>query len=518
MVAAAEPGVEPGYENVNHEWVDAPVETVEAIRSVLGAPPARVPVVADVGSAEAAGHDLGYHRLDDGRRLIVVPAACPLPARSWGPVVQLYSLWSRASAGMGDLEDLRALGRWAREAGAGMAFVNPLFAANPGDGQQASPYYPSSRLFLNPLYLRVDGASLPVVPGRRIDRDAVWRVKVPLLEKEFESFEGDPAFDRFLSERGELLYGFAAFCARHEGREGDQDRVGFHCWLQWRLDEQHRAAASEIGLVGDLPVGVDPGGADAWLWRDVFVPSMRVGAPPDRFQPEGQDWGLPPFDPFKLQETEYEPFIQTVRASLRHAGGLRVDHVMGLFRLFWIPEGGPPSAGTYVRYPWRDLLGIVCLEATLAGAFVVGEDLGTVEPWVRDELAARNVLSYRVLWFEDAPPSQWPEKALASVTTHDLPTVAGVFTGKDGDPSFRPRLSGATVEEAVRGAYASLAQSPASVVAATLEDVLEVVERPNQPGTTDEWNWSRPLPIPLEELVRDPRLAKVAATLNARGS
>jgi 4-alpha-glucanotransferase len=512
-------GVERGYANVDDEWVEAPAATVEAILAVIGTPPAHPPVVAVVGTAEARGEVLGYHRLDDGRRLIVVPAACPLPAgRTWGPAVQLYAMWSRAGAGMGDLEDLRVFGQWAASQGAGMALVSPLFAANPGEGQQSSPYYPSSRLFLNPLYLRVEGASLPVTPGQRIDRDEVWRVKLPLLEHEFGAFAGDPTFDAFRAERGPLLHGFATFCARHEGREEDQDRVRFHTWLQWRLDQQHAAAASAIGLVGDLPVGVDPGGADAWLWRDVFVPSMRVGAPPDAFNPDGQDWGLPPFDPWKLQAAEYEPFIQTVRAALRHGAGLRVDHVMGLFRLYWVPEGGSPADGTYVRYPWRDLLGILALEATMAGAYVVGEDLGTVEPWVREELAARNVLSYRLLWFESDPPSAWPEKALAAVTTHDLPTIGGVCSEVDGDERFRSKLSGATVQDAVVGAYGSLGASPCLLVAATLEDVLGVVERPNRPGTLDEWNWSRPLPLPLEELVDDPRLASVVRTLNARGS
>jgi 4-alpha-glucanotransferase len=337
-----------------------------------------------------------------------------------------------------------------------------------------------------------------------------------LLEAEFDGFAGDPDFDRFVADRGPLLYGFASWCAKHEGRDGDQDRVRFHSWLQWRLDRQHARAASTIGLVGDLPVGVDPGGADAWLWRDVFVPSMRIGAPPDKVNADGQEWGLPPFDPWKLQAAQYEPFIQSVRAALRHGAGLRVDHVMGLFRLYWVPEGGSPRDGTYVRYPWRDLLGILALEATLAGAFVVGEDLGTVDPWMRDELAARNVLSYRLLWFEQEPPSRWPAKALAAVTTHDLPTIAGVFTGADGDDSFRSKLSGDTVEEAVQRAYAALAGSPCLLAAATLEDVLGVVERPNYPGTLDEWNWSRPLPEPLEVLVEDPRLAQVATTLNAR--
>jgi 4-alpha-glucanotransferase len=261
-------------------------------------------------------------------------------------------------------------------------------------------------------------------------------------------------------------------------------------------------------LVHDIAVGVDPAGADAWLWRDVVVDGARVGAPPDKFNPDGQDWGLPPFDPWRLRAAGYEPFIQVLRAAFRHGAGVRIDHVMGLFRLYWMPAGADPRDGTYVRYPWRDLLGIVALEASRAGAFVVGEDLGTVEPWVRDELAQRNVLSYRLLWFESDPPSRWPEKALAAVTTHDLPTVAGMVTATGAHEG--------SVRDAVRHGYAELAASPCVLVAATLEDVLEVHEQPNRPGTVDEWNWSRPLPLRLEQLVGDERLAEVVTTLNAR--
>jgi 4-alpha-glucanotransferase len=515
-------GVEEGYENVDHQWVAAPASTVKAIRSLVAdAPPARArvvdagslapgPVRTEDGGSLSAGEPVpaGYHTLLDGDResLIAVPPRCPLPARGWGLVVQLYSLLSAGSAGIGDLEDLRQLGGWVRSAGGDVVLTNPLHATLPGEPQQASPYYPSSRLFLNPLYLRVPEVSVAV--GDRIDRDAVWRAKLPALEREFTAFSGGPDFDAFLAERGPLLYGFAAFCARYEGLEGDQDRVRFHAWLQWRLDQQLAAAAAEVGLVQDIAVGVDPAGADAWLWRDVVVEGARVGAPPDTFNPEGQDWGIPPFDPWRLRAAGYEPFIQVLRAAFRHGAGVRIDHVMGLFRLYWIPTGADPRMGTYVRYPWRDLLGIVALEAWRAGAFVVGEDLGTVEPWVRDELVARDVLSYRLLWFENEVPSAWPERALAAVTTHDLPTVAGMVAATGAH--------GGSVADAVRDGYAQLAASPCRLVAATLEDILEVVEQPNRPGTLDPWNWSRPLPRRLEELVEDPRLAEVATILNAR--
>ena len=195
----------------------------------------------------------------------------------------------------------------------------------------------------------------------------------------------------------------------------------FHSWIQWLLDEQLAHAGRELALLGDLAVGVDPDGADAWVWRDVLAPGVRVGAPPDEFNLAGQDWGLPPFVPWRLRAVGYEPFAQTVRAALRHAGALRIDHVMGLFRLFWIPEGCTAAEGAYVRYPGTDLLDIVALESARAGAEIVGEDLGTVEDEVRARLAERAVLSYRVVWFEDASARVVP-RACARVGVDPRPS------------------------------------------------------------------------------------------------
>jgi 4-alpha-glucanotransferase len=218
----------------------------------------------------------------------------------------------------------------------------------------------------------------------------------------------------------------------------------------------------------------------------------------------------------------YEPFVQTIRAALRHAGGLRIDHVMGLFRLFWVPRGRTPHDGAYVRYPADDLLAIVALESQRAGAIIVGEDLGTVEAGVRERLAEHAILSYRVVWFEPEPPARYPELALAAVTTHDLPTIAGLWTGADmeaqaamgresnraGFDEMRERLrrmidvpGDAPVEAVVEKVHGRLAEAPAVIVTATLDDALAVVERPNMPGTVDEWpNWSIALPGPLESL------------------
>jgi 4-alpha-glucanotransferase len=298
-------------------------------------------------------------------------------------------------------------------------------------------------------------------------------------------------------------------------------RVRFHQWLQWVLDQQLAAAAGEIGLVHDLPVGVQADGADAWAWQDAFAQGVSVGAPPDPFNRDGQDWAVPPFDPWRLRAAGYEPFIQTVRAGFRHGIGLRIDHVMGLFRLFWIPIGFGPSAGVYVRYPHRELLDIVALESERADTFVVGEDLGTVEDVVREELAARHILSYRLLWFEEGPPAEYREESLAALTTHDLPTLAGIWEGSDPDPRVRERLrryagvtEGRPTGEVAEAAYEALARSPSRLLAATMEDALGVRERPNKPGTTTEWpNWSLALPLSLEELRRDPRPARLAAAL-----
>lgn len=524
----------------------------------------------------------GYYDLareQDGRRirLIVSPGRCHLPPdlHTWGWAVQLYAARSAASWGMGDLADLARLGRWSAGQGAGMALVNPLHAASPVGPQQASPYSPSSRCYRSPLYLRVEdvaGASslaadldsLAVAgralnADRRIDRDQVWKLKLAALELLWERFPGDDDFDRYCEAQGAALAGYATFCAlaevhgsafpswpvelRHPESpavlafvDARHRRIRFHQWLQWLLDQQMAVAGSAIDLVTDLAIGVDPEGADAWLWGDCLATGMRVGAPPDEFATQGQDWGLPPFDPGRLRAAAYEPFIRMLRNAFEHSGGLRVDHVMGLFRLFWIPEGARPAEGTYVRYPWRELLDIVALESWRADSWVVGEDLGTVEPWVRDELAERGVLSYRLLWFEDGPPAHYPAQALAAVTTHDLPTVAGLWSWDDVgeqdelgiDPNLeateaiRVRLGAATgladeapVSQVVVAAHRLLAATPSMVVVATLDDGLCVAERPNMPGVAAERrpNWSLALPGSIEEIEVDPVVAAVAAAL-----
>ena len=315
-------------------------------------------------------------------------------------------------------------------------------------------------------------------------------------------------------------------------------RVAFHEWLQWCLDEQLARAAPALRLMQDLPIGVDPGGADAWAWQDVLATGASVGAPPDYHSADGQDWGLPPFVPHRLAAHGYEPFIQTLRAVLRHAGGLRIDHVMGLFRLFWVPAGLTPHHGAYVRYPADDLLAIVALESQRARAIIVGEDLGTVEAGVRERLAEHAVLSYRVVWFEPEPPARYPELALAAATTHDLPTIAGLWTGADLEAQtamgrepdraaydeMRHHLrvtaglpDDAPVAKMIERVHASLGEAPSRIVTATLDDALAVAERPNMPGTVDEWpNWSLALPEPLEAIAQAALPQAIARRLSPR--
>jgi 4-alpha-glucanotransferase len=592
-------GIDDGYHDVHGGWHDLSEAARRALRVAQGGhadladPPPRARPVWFVrhGSApsierpaqldledgtvlhahEALPPDLplGYHDLhpDDGgptTRLIVVPDRCHLPdgLRSWAWTAQLYAARSRESWGIGDLHDLTTLATWSASLGAGFLAINPLHAPMPLERQEPSPYFPSSRRFLSPLYLRLEDvagwdpgdADLAAAAAegrdlnaeRIIERDRIHAVKQRALERLWASFDGDPRFDAFRAARGQALHQHACFnvLAEHHGsgwrswpsehRRPDNPpierflaepehaaRKQFHEWVQWLLDEQLARAGAELPLLGDLAVGVDPDGADAWLWQDVFAPGVRVGAPPDEFNPEGQDWGLPPFVPWKLRALGYEPWAQTVRAALRHCGALRIDHVMGLFRLYWLPEGAGPTEGGYVRYPGTELLDIVALESARAGAVIVGEDLGTVEDEVRDELRARGVLSYRLAWFEDEPPSQYPQQALAAVTTHDLPTVAGVWAGTDGEAMREPlrALTGTDdaslpASEVVRRAYAALAQAPSAILSATLEDALAVEERPNVPGTTTERpNWSIALPKPLDSIVTDVDAAAIAALL-----
>ena len=604
-------GIVKRYKDALGHWRQTPEETHAAILDAMGQPdpgaqqpvlivrpgqrkrlraPAEIRLedggVLKVEAMLPPDLPLGYHALryfdrDESTRLIASAGACHLPEDLcvWGWSAQLYALRSSQSWGIGDFADLRRLARWsAKELAAGVLLVNPLQTSSPVLPQQPSPYFPSSRLYRNLLYLRIEdipGAAESAadleplaVAGRalnrerRIDRDAVFKLKIDALGRLWSRFAGDSRFDRFCDTQGGSLARFATFCAlaeqhnsgwhswpteyRHPDSPGvarfaadHSERVRFYHWVQWLLDEQIAQAAAQIPLMQDLPIGVDPDGFDAWVWQDVFASGVTIGAPPDEYNRQGQNWGLPPLIPWKLRHAGYEPFIQTIRAALRHAGGLRIDHVMGLFRLFWIPENSDPRAGAYVRYPESELLAILALESERAKAYIVGEDLGTVDESFRAQLADCRVLSYRLLWFEADPPARYPKRSLAAVTTHDLPTIAGLWTGADlkvqrelglnpNEASLnqmRERLAAMaeisqdeSVDEVIERTYQLRAEAPSEIVSATLDDALAVEERPNMPSTTSErWpNWSLALPKPREELERDDLAHAVARALNRR--
>ncbi len=606
-------GITSGYHDTRRVWHPTPPRTRAAILAAMGADPSGPPtldpppvaVIGPGGALPWSGRfelrledgrvcpvegrlpdDLpfGYHRLgrpgtDLGTLVLTAPATCPAPpARAWGWATQLYAARSSASWGIGDLADLERLGRWTTGLGGSLLLVNPLTAPMPLVPQEPSPYCPSSRRFRSLLYLRIEdvagacelgGELEPLARAgralndqRRIDRDAVFRLKGAALGRLFARFAGDPAFEAYRREHGVALRDFATFSAlaEHHGvgwsrwpaehrrpdapgvatfRRAHADRVRYHEWVQWLLDGQFARAAAACPVMLDLPIGFDPEGADAWVWQDVLAVGAKVGAPPDRFNADGQDWRLPPFVPHRLRGAGYAPFVETIRATLRHAGAIRIDHVMGLFRLFWIPSGHTPAEGAYVRSHADELLAIVAIEAARAGAWVVGEDLGTVEDGVRETLSAHRMLSYRCLWFESEPPARYPTLSLGSVTTHDLPTIAGLWTGSDvedqqkiglvpntaGLDAIRRRLAdliglplGAPVGAVIERTHAALAGAASHVVTATLDDALAARERPNMPGTIEQWpNWSLALPETIEGLEQHPLACAIARSLRAGG-
>ncbi|MFF3414022.1 4-alpha-glucanotransferase [Streptomyces sp. NPDC002698] len=585
----------------------------------------RLRVTTEQGESRTSAENLppGVHGLHatapDGRaatvHLVVAPTRLPAPpGRAHGLLVQLYSLLSRRSWGMGDLGDLAELTAWAgRALGAGFVQVNPLHAAVPGDPTDPSPYRPSSRRFPDPVHLRVE--DIPEYPyaedqdrlrtlleraerlrdsvlrkGALIDRDAVWELKREALAVVRTVPLGpgrQAAYADFLAEEGQALEDHAIWCALAEVHGSDwrnwpaalrdprspatararaelMDRVDFHSRLAWLTEAQlagaqrsARDAGMTVGLVHDLAVGVHPDGADAWAQQEYFAAGTTVGAPPDAFNARGQDWGLPPWRPDRLAASGYAPYRRLLRALLRHAGALRIDHVMGLFRLWWIPGGQPPTEGSYVRYDAEAMLAILVLEASRAGALVIGEDLGTVEPGVRETLQERGVLGTSVLWFErdwdgdglPLSPDDWRADCLATATTHDLPPTAARFTGEHVE--LRDRLglltgsldteraaaaadvrdwlallsrlgllrgpSGgapASVEEAeIQAVHRFLTRTPARLIGVWLPDAVGDRRPQNLPGTWDEYpNWRLPVadaegrPVTLEELAASPRL------------
>lgn len=573
-------------------------------------------LIVTIGTHDAEGSaaDGGIHTTATST-IIVTPNRVGLPrrmgaSRVWGYAAQLYSVRSHHSWGLGDLTDLADLCTWSASQGAGYLLTNPLHAAEVAGRMEPSPYLPSSRLFVNPIYIRPEliaeyhdldqydaslveslrTTTLDDDPQALLDRDRTWQAKsqaLELIHRVDMSASRRMAFTAFRVARGRRLEDFATWCLLSELHGSDwhdwpaelhdphgaavarvrrehADRIDFHMWLQWIADQQLSTAQSSgtdagmpVGLICDLAVGVNGSGADAWMLNGLFAREMNVGAPPDPFNQAGQDWGQPPMRPDVLEQMAYAPLREMVSSALRHAGGVRIDHIMGLFRLWWVPRGLGPRHGAYVRYNHEAMVGVVALEAYRAGALVIGEDLGTVEPWVRDHLASRGILGTSIMWFETGPdgrprqPQQWREHAMSSVTSHDLPPTSSYLRGDHVELRDRLGLLTESVDEERENArreretwlaslrqqgvleadeddpeqvtlamHTLLTRTPSKVINATLTDAVGDPRTQNLPGTEDEYpNWRVPLsgpdgePVYLEDLYSSDRVARMAKVL-----
>lgn len=565
-------------------------------------------------------HELVAYVGDDAQGvrapMAVVPDRLELPAalgqHSYGVMTQLYSVRSNDSWGIGDLDDLTELSSFLGDEGADFILINPLHASEVVPPLTDSPYLPVTRRFVNPIYIRPENiAEVARLSGPQrsllhwgldelrplntsaapIDRDVVFKSKREALEVIYDagrSRSRQRDFERFRAEQGDGLERFALWCALCE-KYGPMEswpehlrdansafvaneahalagRIDFYAWLQWIVDEQLQRAQAEakasgmsLGIMHDLAVGINPHGADVWTTPEVFAAGVSVGAPPDMYSPLGQNWSPPPFSPTGLAKVGYAPLRDMVRTVLRHAGALRLDHVMGFFRLWWIPEGHSPKEGAYVYYDYEAMIGIVLLEAQRAGALVIGEDLGTVEPWVRAHLAERGVLGTSVLWFEKME-GDWPlyadryrVDALSTVNTHDLPPTAGYLA--DEHVALRSRLGlldcdkevalresrkerekmlirlreygllgdDPTEREVIEALYAYVLQTPSRLVGVSLVDGVGERRTQNLPGTgEDEYpNWKMPLcdgsgdPVLVEDLPNNARLLSLLAVARA---
>jgi 4-alpha-glucanotransferase len=562
----------------------------------------RIPAVSDIGYHRL---EVGEREVV----LAVAPAQCRTindvvpDARLWGTAAQIYGLRSAGDGGIGDAAGIAELAEALGTRGADAVCLSPMHALFTAQPARFAPYSPSSRLFLNPLH-----AAPALVFGTQtvaqamhdtgmgetfarleeqtlIDWPASAAAKLAVLRALFDSFMGAPGaesvlhadFASFRADGGDLLHQHATFEALHADRAPEHDwrnwtvdlrdphsaavtafasarrrDVLFHEFLQWVADRslaaaqaRAREAGMRIGLIGDLAVGMDASGSHAWSRQRDILLGVAIGAPPDLFNPRGQAWGLTTFSPRALEDGGFVPFIATLRAVLRHTGGLRIDHAMGLSRLWLVPDGADPSQGAYLAFPFTDLLRLLALESARHNAIVVGEDLGTVPAGFRETLNQGGVHGMRVLWFErDAsnaflPPDAWDAEALAMTTTHDLPTVAGWWEGRDiairaecgrlgvgvteQDTANERQADRAvlwqrfTTEGVADGAAPPL-DAPKLVVDAAVnfvartrsplcllpvEDLLGQTEQPNLPGTVDEHpNWRRRMPAAADTLLQ----------------
>lgn len=579
---------------------------------------------------------LGYHRLalagPDGIQLgsttlIVAPERChePEPLRNgvrlWGVSIQLYTLRSSRNWGIGDFTDLAGFAAAAAELGADLVGLNPLHALFPADPAMSAPYSPSSRCFLNVLYIDPEAipeyaacheaqrlAGTPEFQARLealratpfVDYAGVATCKLEILQHTHEHFRIHAAperrrdFETFLKNGGLSLERYAIFHAMHDHftaagncggwpawpapyhdptslavqafRDAEPDAVIFHCWLQWvaatqlaAAEQRAREAGLRLGLYHDLAVGPNGGGAETWAERGLYAEGATVGAPPDPLAPHGQDWGIPPFDPDALRERAYAPLIRLLRANMSLDGALRIDHVMLLMRLWWVPRGGRSDEGGYVHYRLDELVAIVALESQRQRCLVIGEDLGTVPPEVRAAMARHALYSYRVLYFERHDdgrfkrPEEYPRNALVTVSTHDLPSFHGFWSAADIQLRARlglyPEAGQAAHEHAARvrarecllqsladeglalgaglaaedrqglpadAAQLYLARARSAVLMLQPEDWLGMETPVNVPGTHSEYpNWGRKLSADWPDFMSDDALRRFSAKVNA---
>lgn len=529
----------------------------------------------DFGPGEAAilpDLPMGRHRAwsdaapDLRETIIVNPGTCHLPqrlidgVRDFGFAAHLYSLRHGGDGGIGTLETLRRFAEASEARGGKLAGINPLHHLFPSDRRRASPYQPSDRRFIDPIYIDITAllAELPLPRTRKlaqtrraalarledlrlIDYPEVWKEKSALLEAAFAEFPGDARLDAFIRDGGTMLARHGAFEARQAGEPADgARRIRYRGFLQWLAELQLAKAAKHHNIYGDLALGSAFDGGEIWDRPELFAQGVSLGAPPDPFSRQGQVWNLPPFSPLALAETGFQTMTDILGANMRHAAALRIDHILGYARQFWVPRGAAAGAGAYVRFPAEVLIALTAVESRRHACMIVGEDLGTIPDGLREALAAANILSYRVLWFERdgiefKPSGNYPRTALACLASHDLPTFMGWRQGRDIDidaelghlteakaaekrairrQEVEALARAADVADGAAAAHAFVAKSPSMMMLIQADDLAGETEPLNVPGTdTERPNWRRRLSQPVEKLMEAPMAQPILAAV-----
>ncbi|MGN6474387.1 MAG: 4-alpha-glucanotransferase [Mycobacteriales bacterium] len=522
-------GIQLSYTGHDGKPVRASRDTLVAVLGALGHPVPNAAAIHDqLRLAEAE------HTATNGEPSVPTARKASRPtSRGLGIASPLYAVRGRDDWGVGSFRDLVAVADLAAGWGAELIGTLPLFAMSTDSPIDPSPYLPVSRLFWNELYVDVAGAAElagceapdsfrpgpKVRNARHVDYDSVAEAKRQALDEcatAMQAAEGRRRddFERFLAEHPEL-HAYADFRAK-----GDERAARYHRFVQYAASAQLAAAAAHgdrvgVGLYLDLPVGVHPQGFDTWAHPELFA-DAQVGAPPDALAAGGQAWGFPPLHPQRLRASGYRYFIDTLRVAMRFARAIRIDHILGLQRLYWIPAGLDATAGAYVRYRHDELLAIVATEARRAGVTVIGEDLGTVSPTIRRGMDKHGMLHTFISRFAasaDNPLPQPAQPAAASLGSHDLPRFAAYWA----EPEQRPlakALGARDPADALRICLGSLADGPANYLVVDLADLEGEVEPDNRPGTGPEaGNWRRRLPRSLDELAGDNRLRELMTEL-----